>query len=625
MLSIQNISIRLAGRLLIDHATVQITPGARVGLVGRNGTGKSTLFRAIRGELATESGSIAIPPRWRVGSLAQEAPDGPESLVEIVLKADLERDALLREADHAHDPHRIADIQTRLVDIDAHSAPARAAAILSGLGFSAADQARPVSEFSGGWRMRVALAATLFAAPDLLLLDEPTNYLDLEGTLWLEDHLAHYPRTVIVISHDRDLLETSVDQILHLDRSKLTLYRGGYSSFEEQRATREMLDAKQAKRQEAERKRLQAFVDRFKAKASKARQAQSRVKMLERMKPIAALVTQDVREITFPAPEKILSPPIIAVDNVSVGYEVGKPVLNRVTLRIDNDDRIALLGANGNGKSTLVKLLANRLAPFSGSITRAEKLSIAYFAQHQLDELNEEGSPYDHIRKLMPDAPESRVRGRAGAIGFSGKAADTPVKSLSGGEKARLLLGLATFFGPNMIILDEPTNHLDIDSRAALAEAINDFPGAVIMVSHDRYLIEACADRLWVVADQAVTSYDGDLDDYRRLVLSSRGEREISRDAVERSAAREKEKTERSRTARQKVPKQRIAEAEAEIERINGIIAKIDTALALPDIFSRDPKQAAQLSQARANAADALARAEEEWLDASAQVDEAAG
>jgi ATP-binding cassette subfamily F protein 3 len=627
MLSIQDISIRLAGRLLIDHATVQIAPGARVGLVGRNGTGKSTLFRAIRGELATESGSITIPPRWRVGSLAQEAPDGPESLVEIVLTADLERDALLREADHAHDPHRIAEIQTRLVDIDAHSAPARAAAILSGLGFSAADQARPVSEFSGGWRMRVALAATLFAAPDLLLLDEPTNYLDLEGTLWLEDHLAHYPRTVIVISHDRDLLETSVDQIVHLDRSKLTLYRGGYSSFEEQRATREMLDAKQAKRQEAERKRLQAFVDRFKAKASKARQAQSRVKMLERMKPIAALVTQDVREISFPAPEKTLSPPIIAVDNVSVGYEVGKPVLNRVTLRIDNDDRIALLGANGNGKSTLVKLLANRLAPFSGSITRAEKLSVAYFAQHQLDELNEDGSPYDHIRKLMPDAPESKVRGRAGAIGFSGKAADTPVKSLSGGEKARLLLGLATFLGPNMIILDEPTNHLDIDSRAALAEAINEFPGAVIMVSHDRYLIEACADRLWVVADQAVTSYDGDLDDYRRLVLSSRGERAGPREAGERNAIREKSEREKSerRNERQKAPKQRIAEAETEIERINAIIAKIDAALALPDIFTRDPKQAAQLSQARANAADALARAEEEWLDASAQVDQAAG
>src|SRR5689334_11879571 len=525
MLTISDISIRLAGRLLIDDATVQITPGARVGLVGRNGTGKSTLFRAIRGELAIESGSIALPPRWRVGSLAQEAPDGPDSLLAIVLKADLERDALLREAETAHDPHRIAEIQTRLVDIDAHSAPARAAAILSGLGFSTPEQARPVAEFSGGWRMRVALAATLFAAPDLLLLDEPTNYLDLEGTLWLEDHLANYPRTVIVISHDRDLLETSVDQILHLDRGRLTLYRGGYSSFEEQRATREMLDAKQVKRQEAERKRLQAFVDRFKAKASKARQAQSRVKMLERMKPIAALVTQDVQEISFPAPEKMLSPPIIAVDGVSVGYEPGKPVLSRVTLRVDHDDRIALLGANGNGKSTLVKLIANRLKPFSGSITRAEKLAVAYFAQHQLDELDEEASTYDHIRKLMPDAPESKVRGRAGAIGFSGKAADTKVGSLSGGEKARLLLGLATFFGPNMIILDEPTNHLDIDSRAALAEAINEFPGAVIMVSHDRYLIEACADQLWVVADHTVTSFDGDLDDYRRLVLSARGMR----------------------------------------------------------------------------------------------------
>jgi ATP-binding cassette subfamily F protein 3 len=622
MLSISDISIRLAGRLLIDRSTVQIIPGARVGLVGRNGTGKSTLFRAIRGELATESGSIAVPSRWRVGSLAQEAPDGPESLIEVVLKADLERHTLLREAETASDAHRIAEIQTRLVDIDAHSAPARAAAILSGLGFSTADQARPVGEFSGGWRMRVALAATLFAVPDLLLLDEPTNYLDLEGTLWLEDHLAHYPRTVIVISHDRDLLETSVDQILHLDRGKLTLYRGGYSSFEEQRAQREMLDAKQAKRQEAERKRLQAFVDRFKAKASKARQAQSRVKMLERMKPIAALVTQDVQEITFPHPEKTLSPPIIAVDEVSVGYDPQRPVLNRVTLRIDNDDRIALLGANGNGKSTLVKLLADRLKPFSGTVTRAEKLGIAYFAQHQLDELNEDGSPYDHIRALMPDAPESKVRGRAGAIGFSGKAADTSVKSLSGGEKARLLLGLATFFGPNMIILDEPTNHLDIDSRAALAEAINDFPGAVIMVSHDRYLIEACADRLWVVADGTVTSFDGDLDDYRSLVLSSRTERTSSRDNDERDNG---ERAERSRNEKRKPLKQKIADAEAEIERISGIIAKIDTALALPDIFSRDPKQAAQLAKARVSAASALQRAEEDWLEASSQHDAATG
>jgi ATP-binding cassette, subfamily F, member 3 len=623
MLSITDISVRIAGRLLIDHSSAQIVPGARVGFVGRNGVGKSTLFSAIRGELPTETGTITIPPRWRVGSLAQEAPDGPESLIEVVLKADIERDALLREADSAHDPHRIAEIQTRLVDIDAHSAPARAAAILSGLGFSTADQARPCSEFSGGWRMRVALAATLFAAPDLLLLDEPTNYLDLEGTLWLEDHLANYPRTVIVISHDRDLLDTSVDQILHLDRGKLMLYKGTYSSFEEQRATREMLDAKHAKRQADERKRLQAFVDRFKAKASKARQAQSRVKMLEKMKPVTALVTQDVREISFPAPEKTLSPPIIAVDDVSVGYDPKKPVLNRVTLRIDSDDRIALLGSNGNGKSTLVKLLANKLPPFSGHVTRAEKLSVGYFAQHQVDELNLDGSPYGHIRKLMPDAPETKVRARTGAIGFSGKAGDTLVKSLSGGEKARLLLGLATFFGPNMIILDEPTNHLDIDSRAALAEAINDFPGAVIMVSHDRYLIEACADQLWVVADHAVTSFDGDLDDYRRMVLTARGMRSSARDRNERGNGRDKP----VRTKGEKrVPlKQKISDAEAEIARINGIIAKIDTALALPDLFKRDPKQAAQLSKARAGAESALRRAEEEWLAASSQYDEAAG
>jgi ATP-binding cassette subfamily F protein 3 len=627
MLSITEISIRIAGRLLIDHGTAQIAPGARVGFIGRNGAGKSTLFHAIRGELPTETGSITIPPRWRIGSLAQEAPNGPESLLAVVLKADLERDALLAEAETAHDPHRIAEIQTRLVDIDAHSAPSRAAAILSGLGFSTADQARSCSEFSGGWRMRVALAATLFSAPDLLLLDEPTNYLDLEGTLWLEDHLANYPRTVIVISHDRDLLDTSVNEILHLDRGKLVHYRGTYSGYEEFRANKEALDAKTAKRQEAERKHLQSFVDRFKATASKARQAQSRVKMLERMKPVSALVTQEVKEFHFPAPDKILSPPIIAVDEVTVGYDKKHPVLKHVTLRIDTEDRIALLGSNGNGKSTLVKLLANRLAPFSGSVTRADKLSIAYFAQHQLDELNEDGSPYDHVRKLMPDATETKIRGRCGAIGFSGKAGDTIVKSLSGGEKARLLLGLATFFGPNMIILDEPTNHLDIDSRAALAEAINDYPGAVIMVSHDRYLIEACADQLWVVADHKVTPYDGDLDDYRRLVLSSRGTRASSRDrggnAGERGNGRDKPPRAKSE---KKLPlKQQIAEAEAEMARINGIIAKIDTALAMPDLFKRDPKQAAQLGKARAGAEAALQKAEDAWLAASSSYDQAQG
>ncbi|MFL5005614.1 MAG: ABC-F family ATP-binding cassette domain-containing protein [Microvirga sp.] len=619
MLHVNELTYRIGERLLLDHASFAVPDGARVGIVGRNGSGKTTLFRIIRGEIAAEGGSVSLPRGVRIGAVAQEAPDGPEPLIEVVLAADTERTALMAEAEHAEGVRR-AEIETRLVDIGAHSAPARAAAILHGLGFDAQSQARACASFSGGWRMRVALAAVLFAEPDLLLLDEPTNYLDLEGTLWLYDYLARYPHTVLIVSHDRDLLDTAVDHILHLDRGKLTLYRGGYTNFARQLAEKQALQSKMRVKQEAERRHLQAFVDRFKAKASKARQAQSRVKMLERMKPVTALVTQDVREITFPTPGKMLSPPIIALDNVSVGYEPDKPVLNRVTLRIDTDDRIALLGANGNGKSTLVKLIAGKLAPFSGQVTRADKLSIGYFAQHQVDELDSEGSTYDHIRRLMGDVPEAKIRARAGAVGFSGKAADTLVSSLSGGEKARLLLGLATFFAPNMIILDEPTNHLDIDSRAALAEAINEFPGAIIMVSHDRYLIEACAEQLWVVADRTVATYDGDLDDYRRLVLSA-----DRRPAATRERGEERDKPQRGRGERKLPIKQKIASAEAEIARIGGIIEKIDAALALPDIFTRDPKQAAQLAKARAAAAQALQRAEEQWLEASAELDEAAG
>ena len=508
MLSINEISIRIAGRLLIDHGTAQIVPGARVGFVGRNGVGKSTLFAAIRGELPTETGSIGIPPRWRVGSLAQEAPNGPESLIEVVLKADLERDALLSEADTAHDPHRIAEIQTRLVDIDAHSAPARAAAILSGLGFSTADQARSCQEFSGGWRMRVALAATLFAAPDLLLLDEPTNYLDLEGTLWLEDHLANYPRTVIVISHDRDLLDTSVDQILHLDRGKLTLYKGTYSSFEEQRATREMLDAKHAKRQDDERKRLQAFVDRFKAKASKARQAQSRVKMLETDEAgHRAGDAGRARDSHSRSPRRRCrrrssrSTMFRSATIRKTRYSTASPCASTPTTASPCSAPTATASRRWSSSWQTDWRRSSGMSP-----ARTNSRSDISRSTRSMNS-NLDASPYDHVRKLMPDAPETKVRGRTGAIGFSGKAGDTLVKSLSGGEKARLLLGLATFFGPNMIILDEPTNHLDIDSRAALAEAINEFPGAVIMVSHDRYLIEACADQLWVVADQAVDAF----------------------------------------------------------------------------------------------------------------------
>jgi ATP-binding cassette subfamily F protein 3 len=618
MLIIDDLTVRIAGRTLIENASARVTPGARVGLVGRNGTGKSTLFNVITGELHAEHGAVELPPRWRIGRLAQEAPNGPEPLVEVVLKADTERTALLAEAETASDPHRIAEIQTRLVDIDAHSAPARAASILSGLGFSAADQLRPCAEFSGGWRMRVALAATLFAQPDLLLLDEPTNYLDLEGTLWLQDHLAKYPHTLIVISHDRDLLDTAVNQILALDAKKLTLYRGGYSDFERQRRERMVLDQKMIKKQEAQRKHLQAFVDRFRAKASKARQAQSRLKMLARMEPVAALTVNEVREIDFPAPEKLLSPPIIATDDVAVGYGE-RVVLSGLNLRVDNDDRIALLGSNGNGKSTLVKLLAGKLEPMHGSVTRAANLKVAYFAQHQLDELNPEHSPYDHVRALMPDQPEAKVRAKVGAIGFSGQAGNTLVKSLSGGEKARLMLGLATFNAPHLIILDEPTNHLDIDSRGALIEAINDFPGAVVLVSHDRYLLEACADRLWLVAGGRVTPYDGDLDDYRRLVLS--GEKagaakpppQIDRGDVRRAAAEKRAETAPLR--------KRVQEAELKIAQLTRQLGKLDATLGDGSLYASDPARAAELSKTRANVVAAIAQAEEEWLAASSALE----
>jgi ATP-binding cassette subfamily F protein 3 len=617
MLIIDDLSYRLGDRALLDHASAQIPASARIGLVGRNGVGKTTLFRILMGELPLETGTISIPKRARIGRLAQEAPGGDDKLIDIVLSAESERTELLAAAERATDPNEIAEIQSRLADIGAHAAPARAAAILAGLGFSHADQQRPCREFSGGWRMRVALASVLFAEPDYLLLDEPTNYLDLEGTLWLQQHLARYPRTVIIISHDRDLLDNAVDWTLNMAAGKLTLYRGGYTSFERARREKQMLDAKLAKQQEAQRKHLQEFVDRFKAKASKAKQAQSRVKMLERLQPIAALVSDEVRPIKIPAAAKALSPPIIALENVSVGYDENNPILKRLSLRIDDDDRIALLGANGNGKSTLAKLLARRLAPMSGNITWADKLQVGYFAQHQLDELDANGSAYDHVRRRMPDAAESQVRARCGAIGFSGDLADTVTAQLSGGEKARLLLGLATMGGTHLVVLDEPTNHLDIDSRAALIEAINDYPGALILVSHDRYMLEACADSLWLVADGGVRAFDGDLDDYRKFILGGPESRETSR-----TEARQNKGDARRSAAEKRAElaplRKRIAASEAKIEKLTQEIARLDVALAASDLFARGPDRAAELGKTRAAAVAALAQAESDWLEASA-------
>jgi ATP-binding cassette subfamily F protein 3 len=627
MLTIDELCVRVAGRLLVNRASVQIPAGARVGLVGRNGAGKTSVFRAICGDIAIESGAIALAARARVRRLAQEAPDGPEALIDTVLAADEERTRLLAEAETVHDPFRLAEVQTRLADIAAHAAPARAAAILAGLGFDSTEQQRACAEFSGGWRMRVALAAALFAEPDLLLLDEPTNYLDLEGTLWLQDHLARYPRTVIIISHDRDLLDQAVDHILHLERGRLALYRGGYSAFERQREERQALDSKLAKKREAERRRIMAFVDRFRAKATKARQAQSRLKLLAKLEPQAAAVEDEARPIEIPSPDKDLSPPIIALDGVSVGYAPGEPVLRRLTLRVDSDDRIALLGPNGNGKSTFAKLIAGRLTPQAGRVVRAERLQVGYFAQHQLDELDGSGSPYTHMRRLMAEAPEARVRAQLGRFGFSGEAADTSVAQLSGGEKARLLLGLATFSGPHLVILDEPTNHLDIDARAALVAAINAYAGAVILVSHDRYLLDACAERLWLVAGGGIAPFDGDLDDYRREVLASRQGQEAV--AARRSGAgAQVSRSERRRVAAERrielAPlRARIAAAEGEMARLNRELERIDAALAAPDLFARDPARAAAHAKARSEAAAALARSEEEWLSASAAYESA--
>ncbi|MBB98769.1 MAG: glycosyl transferase family 1 [Rhodobacteraceae bacterium] len=636
MLQITDLTYRIAGRTLLENASVTLPAGSKAGFVGRNGAGKSTLFRLITGEAAPESGEIQMPRGIRIGQVAQEAPGTEQSLMEVVLAADTERAQLLAEAETATDPHRIAEVHTRLADIDAHTAEARAARILSGLGFDTEAQMRPCSAFSGGWRMRVALAAVLFSEPDLLLLDEPTNYLDLEGTLWLENYVSRYPHQVLLISHDRDLLNKAVDSIVHLDQLKLTFYRGGFDSFDRQRREAMMLQEKSREKQEAQRKHMQAFVDRFRAKASKARQAQSRLKMLEKMEPIAGIRGAEALPISFPAPVGTLAPPIIRLDNVSAGYG-DTTVLSNLALNIDNDDRIALLGANGNGKSTFAKLIAGRLKEQSGTITRAKKMNVAFFAQHQLDDLVPADSPVAHVRKLMPDAAESKVRSRVNRFGLPTSRMDTPAQDLSGGEKARLLLGLATFEGPHLLILDEPTNHLDIESREALIQAVNEYEGAVILISHDRHLVEACADRLWLVANGGVSSFEGDMEDYRRLILqkdrpNKTGKaKQAAADAAAAEEAAKPEEPEDPRSAQERrkdaaerrsrlAPlRKEIKAAEAEIARIQSKMEKLDAALADPDFFLKDAERASKFVKERAFLEKKLAKTEQGWLELSAE------
>ena len=625
MLHINDLTYRIGPRLLFDSATAALPDRARVGFVGRNGAGKTTLFRMIAGETDPEGGSIKLPRQTRLGRVEQEAPGGPGALIDFVLSADKERAALMAEAETATDPLRIADIQTRLVDIDAHSAPARAAGILAGLGFDHAAQHRALSEFSGGWRMRVALAAVLFSAPDILLLDEPTNYLDLEGALWLVDYLAHYPAMVIVISHDRDLLDDVADHILHLDQGKLTLWTGNYTSFEKQRREQQAVRLKHIKKQEDQRKHLQSFVDRFRASATKARQAQSRIKMLARLDSLDAIVDEDVLPFKFPSPAKPLSPPIVTMERASAGYGE-TTVLRGLDLVISNDDRIGLLGSNGNGKSTFAKLVAGRLEPLTGVVRRSSKLDVGFFAQHQIDDLDPRGTPYSHVAPLMPDTTEAKIRARCASIGFPNVKADTRITELSGGEKARLLMGLATFNGPSRVILDEPTNHLDIDSRAALIDAINEYEGAVILVSHDRRLLEACADRLWLVANGTVKSFDGDMEDYQRYVLDmargSEGSGQKAKDALKPAAEAPKREPTRTRKDAQPLRK-KIEAVEDRIQKFEALMQRIDATLAKPDVFAKDPAKAGQLAQQRSELERALARAEAEWLELSNEYDEA--
>ena len=626
MLRIDNLTYRIAGRILFDGAGAVVPAGHKIGLIGRNGSGKSTLLRLI----LEGDDAIRLPSRARIATVAQEAPAGEASLLESVLAADVERAALLHEALSAEDPHRIAEIHTRLADIGSHAAPARASSILAGLGFDAEDQARSLDSFSGGWRMRVALAATLFTEPDLLLLDEPTNYLDLEGTLWLEGYLRGYPNTILLVSHDRILLNSAVGGILHLEGGKLTAYAGNYDRFEATRNMRLANQAAQRKKQDAQRKHMQAFVDRFRYKASKARQAQSRLKALSRLQPIAAAMNDPTVAFNFPDPGA-LAPPIITLDDCAVGYADGKPVLRHMTLRIDMDDRIALLGANGNGKSTLAKLLTGRLKAMDGRLFTTPKLRIGYFAQHQIDELHEGDSALRHMARLMKGAPDTRARAHLGAFGLIKDTAHTPVEALSGGEKARLILAMMSHARPHIMVLDEPTNHLDIDAREALVVALNDFPGAILLITHDPHLIEACADRLWLVEDGGVHPFDGDVEDYRRRLMGERGAPGARPSAKGEDAPEPRRNKKQARRAAARVREAQadlrrdVRQAEALTEKRAAEKAGIDSELADPAVYNGPTAAMIELVKRRDAAERRLAKAEAQWLEAQSALDAAEG
>ncbi|MDP2331888.1 MAG: ABC-F family ATP-binding cassette domain-containing protein [Reyranella sp.] len=626
MLHINDISFRHGERVLFDRASAAFSDGWKVGLVGRNGAGKSTLLRLIQGQMETDSGEINLMGRTRVGSVPQDPPGGDISVLDAVLAADVERSALMAEDAACHDGLRLAEIHARLDEIGAASAPSRAASILHGLGFDNEKQGRPCGEFSGGWRMRVALAGTLFSDPDLLILDEPSNHLDLEAMLWLTEHLKRFRNTVLMVSHDRDLLNDVCDHIVHIDNQKLVPYTGNYDFFERTRAERLANDAAQQAKVAAQRKHMQAFVDRFKAKASKARQAQSRMKMIEKLGPIASVPIEERVSFNFPSPE-ILASPIETLDEVSVGYPDGPLVLRGLDLRIDMEDRIALLGQNGNGKSTFIRLISQRLEPREGRLKKTPKLRVGYFSQDQEEGLDYEATPFDHMnRALGPGAGEAKVRAQLGRFGFSRDRANLKVGVLSGGEKTRLLLALATRNAPHMLLLDEPTNHLDMDARASLVDAINDFEGAVVLVSHDTHLVKMVADTLWLVAGGTVKPFDGDIDEYQAKLLKERGAKPAKRD--ERPADASSKKDQRRATAdnrAQKAPlKKAVDSAEKMLARLtaqlDGVVAKLSD----PTIYGGPATVVTDLRREKARLEREVANAEQRWLTAQEAFEKAA-
>jgi len=639
MLRIANLVLARGAKRLLDDAGMTVHDGHRIGLVGANGSGKSSLFALLRGELVADAGEVTLPEAWTIAHVRQETPDSAAPAIEFVQDGDaelraIERDLAAAEAAHEADPHAggeaIAHLHHRFEAIGGYAARSRAATLLSGLGFPADRHRDAVRSFSGGWRMRLNLAQALMCRSDLLLLDEPTNHLDLDAVLWLEDWLARYPGTLLLITHDRDFLDGVVDGIVHIDGQKLRTYGGNYSQFERERASELALQQATYAKQQRQIAHLQSFIDRFRAKATKAKQAQSRIKALERMERIAAAHVDSPFEFTF-APSGLTARQLVRLEHVTLGYADAPPVLSGLDWNLLAGERIGLLGPNGAGKSTLLKAIAGRLAPRSGQRLTAQGLRVGYFAQHQVEQLRADESPLWHLARIDPAAREQELRDFLGGFDFRGDMASAPVGRFSGGEKARLTLALLVREKPNLLLLDEPTNHLDIEMREALAEALQDYDGALVVVAHDRHLLRATADALWLVADGRVAPFDGDLDDYRDWVLAGRSRAATAVPPAEPGADRKAQKRAEAEArqqsyARRRPVAQRLAAVEAEIDALAGEKKTLEDWLALPDAY--DAANRDLLKERLARQGDLvwqLARLEAEWLELSEALEGLAG